>query len=198
MVDPVNTDPIFMTVKALAERNGVSQAAISKMVRKLVASHGLEVRRNPNGSVAGVNHVHFDRLRGTFGDSAQQRLPMPAASQEPITPNGDTLDGARLLKLRIDTEAARLAHNEELRKLIRRDTLEAALVRIAEEIGRTVDLPQYADKIAAAMQRKGLHGLRLELKALTHQIRTDVSNICAGLVLAAPVLDEPLGETEAA
>lgn len=193
MVNPVNADPIFMTVKAIADRDKVSQAAVSKMVKKLVAQHGLEVTRSPNGSVTGVNHVHYDQLRGKFGDSSQQRKPEPAVA-EPVLPEGDTLDAARLRKLKLDTEAVRLQHNAELRRVVRRDLMEAALARLAEEISRTIDVASYADRIGAAYTKGGMHGLRLELKRATHEMRSNVANQCAGLVLAAPVEDAPLGE----
>lgn len=165
------------------------------MVAGLTSRHGLEVRRGSNGFVQAVNIVHYDRLRGTFGDSAQQR---PSAALPPgQPPSEDTLDGARLAQIRVNTENSRLNYAETVGRLVRRDAMTDAVTRLGEELARAVDFNQYADRIAAAAQR-GLPALRIELKTITAEIKTGMADHCARVALVAPVTDEPLRDVIAA
>jgi hypothetical protein len=182
---------VYMPVAAIAHRDGVSRQAISKQVARLIEKHGLEVRRDHNGRVAGVNVVHFDKLMNRFGDSAQMRS-KPQPPPEPESPAGDTLDAARIRKLALDTELQRLNLDEQRGLLVRHDVIGESIQRLGEELARTADLTQHADGIAAAFTRAGLHGLRIELKALTARLRTDMADRCAALTLMAPEIDPPL------
>jgi hypothetical protein len=190
MAKAVNTDPVWATVSVIAGERGVSVPAISKMVKRLIDQHGLEVKRAANGNVALVNRVHFDRLRGDVGDSAMQRPPRVTADEPSSAPGEHTLDGARHRAILLGNEQRRLALCEEARLLVRRDEMSAALGRMAEQLGRVVDLSQHADAISAAYSKAGLHGLRIELKRLTHSIRTEMANVCSVLQTAAPETDD--------
>ena len=187
---------VYMPVAAIAQRDGVTRQAISKQVARLIEKHGLEVRRDHNGRVAGVNVVHFDKLMNRFGDSAQIRS-KPQPQPEPESPAGDTLDQARIRKLALDTELQRLNLDEQRGLLVRHDIIGESIQRLGEELARTVDLTQHADGIAAAFTRAGLHGLRIELKTLTARLRTDMADRCAALTLTAPEIDPPLTQTTA-
>lgn len=178
-----------MTVAAIALRDGVSRQAISKQVARLIDKHGLEVERDRNNRVCGVNVVHFDKLMHRFADTAKVRRADPVASDEPVA---DTLDAARIRKLRLDTELARLNLDEQRGLLVRHDLIGEAIQRLGEELARTVDLTQYTDAIAAAFTRGGLHGLRIELKTITARTRVAMADSCAALTLSAPQIDLPL------
>lgn len=183
---------VMWSVTRIAERDGVSRQAISKQVARLIEHHKLDVSRDSRGRVAAVNIVHFDDLRRRFGDSG--KVHEPAA--KPALPDPDqgsdaTLDGARRLKLVLETEAIRLRLAEESGQLVRMDVMTEALTRLAEEIGRVVDLPQHADTIAGASAR-GLHELRITLKRLTTEMRTAIADHCARVALTAPQKDEAL------
>jgi hypothetical protein len=71
------------------------------------------------------------------------------------------------------------------------DLMAEALTRLAEEIGRIVDLLQHADTIAAAAGR-GLPELRLALKRLNIETRTAIADRCAAIAAAAPHKDDAL------
>ena len=185
---------VMWTVSRIAERDGVSRQAISKQVARLVEHHKLGVSRDGRGRVSAVNIVHFDDLRRRFGDSAKAHEPAAKLTlPEPDGPGDATLDGARRLKLVLETEAIRLRLAEESGQLVRMDVMTEALNRLAEEIGRAVDLPQHADMIAAAASR-GLHELRITLKRITTETRTAIADHCARVSLAAPQKDEAMAQ----
>lgn len=192
---------VMWTVSRIAERDGVTRQAISKQVARLIGHHSLDVSRDSRGRVSAVNIVHFDDLRRRFGDSGKVRSQSddrPVPQSEPDQPAGSdaTLDGARRIKLVYETEVLRLRLAEDAGSLLRKDLIEDGLDRLAEEIGRIVDLPQHADVIAAAAG-KSLHELRIVLKRLTLEMRTAISAHAAALAAAAPQRDAALPEGSA-
>lgn len=192
MAGAVNS-PVWQGLSWIAKRDGVSVAAVSKSVKKLTEKHGLEVRRKPSGSVAAVNVVQYDMLRGTFGDSAMRRAPEPPPHAEP--PSADTLDSARIGKLQLDAEHSRLKLAEARGLLVRKDLMADAVSRLGDEIGRTIDLLQYADPLAAAASR-GLPALRIELKRISSVMATSIADHCSRVALTSPAVDEPLMDIE--
>lgn len=187
---------VMLSLKAIAERDKVSRQAISKQVARLVEHHGLEVTRDGRGRVCAVNIVHLDDLRRRFGDSSKvttgAATDRPPSSEPGREPGSDaTLDGARRIKLVHETELLRLRLAEDSGQLVRMDLMTDALTRLAEEIGRTVDLLQHTDTIAASAGR-GLHELRITLKRLTTQTRTAIADHCARIAASAPQKDDAL------
>lgn len=187
---------VMRSLKDIAARDKVSRQAISKQVARLVEHHGLEVARDGRGRVCAVNIVHFDDLRSRFGDSGKVTHSGPHDREPPQdlpTGRGEdaTLDGARRIKLVHETELLRLRLAEDSGQLIRMDLMSEALTRLAEEIGRVVDLLQHADTIAAAAGR-GLPELRLTLKRLNTETRTKIADRCAAIAAAAPQKDDAL------
>jgi DNA-binding transcriptional ArsR family regulator len=186
---------VMLSLKDIAARDKVSRQAISKQVARLVEHHGLEVARDGRGRVSAVNIVHFDDLRARFGDSSKVSHSGTPERELPPDPgpsrSNDTLDGARRIKLVHETELLRLRLAEDSGQLIRMDVMSEALTRLAEEIGRIVDLLQHADTIAAAAGR-GLPELRLTLKRLTTETRTKIADRCDAIAAAAPQKDDAL------
>lgn len=185
---------VMWSVSRIAEREGISRQAISKQVARMIEHHGLDVSHDGRGRVSAVNIVNFDTIRRRFGDSGKvHEAPAPKPTlPDPEQGSGDaTLDGARRLKVIYETESIRLRLGEESGQLVRMDVMTEALTRMAEEIGRVVDLPQHADAIAAASGR-GLHELRITLKRLTVEMRGAIADHCARVALAAPQKDDGL------
>lgn len=196
---------VYMAAADIAARDGVTRQAVSKQVARLIAQHALDVRRDHNGRVVAINVVDYDRHLKRFGDSAQVRpasrtsaRPDAPATPAPLVDESDTLDGMRRQKLVQETELLRLEAGERKGRLVRHDAMVEAAQRLAEEIGRALDLVGHADTLAAAMQREGLHGLRRELKALEHRMRVNVADHCQALAIAAPRHDPLLTETDLA
>lgn len=186
---------VMLSLKAIAERDNVSRQAISKQVARLIEHHGLEVTRDGRGRVCAVNIVHFDDLRRRFGDASKVTTggapDRPSLDQGREAGSDATLDGARRIKLVHETELLRLRLAEDSGQLVRMDLMTEALSRLAEEIGRVVDLLQHADTIAAAAGR-GLPELRLTLKRLNIETRTAIADRCAAIAAAAPQKDDAL------
>lgn len=184
---------VWLPLKAIAARDGVSRQAISKQVARLIEQHSLEVQRDGRGRVGAINIVHYDDLRRRFGDSAKIREVDPGPSIS--DPSEDaTLDGARRIKLVHETVLIRLRLKEESGDLVRMDSLTAATDRLVEEFIRIVDLLQHADQIAAAVQRGGLHELRILLKRLNHETRAAIAESFTALARSAPATDEGLAQ----
>ena len=187
----------FVSVSALAREFGISKAAVSKSVSAYARDHGLSVqRRGEAGPVVGVNAVQFRALRARYNDSVKARDEAPSA----VLPTAvSTLDEERRQKLVVDRSLAALRLHEEAGRLVRKDLIAESLVGMAAEVVRTLDLQRFTDDIAAAMATGGVHGLRVELKKISHRLREDIAaqfEMAASLapsgddMLAVPELEE--------
>ncbi len=179
-----------LTITAIADRDEISRQAVAKMVRTLVERHNLPVERDRRGRISGVDIETYDLLRARHGQSGQIR--QPAAPSALADTNDSTIDGARRLKTIEETRLLRMKVAAEAGSTIRRDKHEEAMMRLGEEIARSVDLLPYIDRLAAAHAQGDMHGLRVEVKRVTTEIRTRISDACAGAAIAAPERDELL------
>lgn len=179
-------DAAYMSVSKIAERDGVTKGAISKQVAKY-ADTGLDVRRDIGGRIVAVNVVHFDELRGQYGNAIRRQAP-----DRPTTPEApkESLEEAQRLKAWQDVERGRLRANEETGKLMRVDRVIAATEQIAVEIGIVLDrLPTFADEISLAVSQEGAHGARTALKKLAHRLRETISGKFHAMMSEAPATD---------
>lgn len=184
----------FVSVSALAREFGISKAAVSKAVAAYARDHGLSVqRRRDDGPVAGVNAVQFRALRARYNDTAKIRsepsLALPAAAPS-------SLDEERRQKLVVDRSLAALRLHEEAGRLVRKDIITEALVGLGAEVVRTLDLQRFTDDIAAAIASGGVHGLRVELKKISHRLREDIAAQFEMAASLAPSGDEMLAVPE--
>ena len=95
----------MVSVGELARRDGVSKAAVSAMVKKLVAHHKLTIVRDVRGYVAMVAVEEYDDLRQRFGDPARRHALARARVRQ--SRDGAARDGAAATVLR-DRQARRL------------------------------------------------------------------------------------------
>lgn len=187
-------DKAILTIGAIAERDQITRQAVAKMVKTLVERHNLPVEHDRRGRVSGVDIATYDRLRGQHGQSSQVRHTSPSAAS---TETDDaTVDGARRLKTIEETRLLRMKVAAEAGNTIRRDRHEEAMARLGEEIARCVDLVPYIDRLAAAHSQGDMHGLRVEAKKVTTEMRARISDACAGAAMAAPERDELLVSEE--
>lgn len=187
-------DKAILTIGAIAERDQITRQAVAKMVKTLVERHNLPVEHDRRGRVSGVDIATYDRLRGQHGQSSQVRHTSPLTVS---TETDDaTVDGARRLKTIEETRLLRMKVAAEAGNTIRRDKHEEAMARLGEEIARCVDLIPFIDRLAAAHSQGDMHGLRIEAKKVTTEIRARISDACAGAALAAPERDELLVSEE--
>lgn len=183
-------DKAILTIGAIAERDQITRQAVAKMVKTLVERHNLPVEHDRRGRVSGVDIATYDRLRGQHGQSSQVRHTSPPTVS---TETDDaTVDGARRLKTIEETRLLRMKVAAEAGNTIRRDRHEEAMARLGEEIARCVDLIPFIDRLAAAHSQGDMHGLRVEAKKVTTEVRARISDACAGAAMAAPERDELL------
>lgn len=191
-VNAVNAAPrvVMLSIAQLAERDGVSKAAISKKVKQLVERNGLEVERDSQGRVASVNSVQFDFLRGKTDDPSKAQAPAAkprAASNDQPPADKESYNEALRQKTWIDAERGRFSLAKEKLEYIRAAGVADAAVDCGADIARIVDrLPGAADDLAAAVGREGVHGLRIALKQLASRMRGDIANALAQLAADAP------------
>lgn len=187
---PSLVDKEILTIGAIAERDGITRQAVAKMVKTLVERHRLPVEHDRRGRVSGVDIATYDLLRGQHGQSSQIRHAAPAPTANET--DDATVDGARRLKTIEETRLLRMKVAAEAGNTIRRDRHEEAMARLGEEIARCVDLTPYIDRLAVAHIQGDVHGLRCEAKKIAVDMRTRISDACAGAAMAAPDRDELL------
>lgn len=183
------------TIKQIAARDGISTAAVSKRVKKLVETEGLSVERDGRGRVAQVSVASYDHLCGFFGHSEKAQKPTVAQDLPHASGGGlkDSRDEAKRQEAWLDLERKTLAHDEAVGDLVRADKYSEALNSagriIQREIGR---LPQKADELALAVSKQGEHGARLALKKISTEIGVAIADVLAEIAANAPAHDEKL------
>lgn len=172
----VNAEPpraVMLSIAALAARDGVSRPAVSRKVKQLVADHGLYVERDGQGRVAGVNVAEYDHLRGRVDDPSKAQ----ARRGKGRVPAGETYDDAIRQKTWIEAERSKMRLAQEKGELVLVSELQAAVAICGEavvlSIGRFVF---FAEDMAAAYERDGLHGLQTMVKAVIFKMRREVAD----------------------
>lgn len=169
---------VMLSIAAIARRDGVSRPAISRKVKQLVADHGLVVERDGQGRVAAVNVAQYDELRGRFGDPSKAQAPTRAPSAE--LPQSlvvsETYDEALRQKTWIEAERSRMRLAQEKGELVEAAELAAALGECGGKITRVVDrLLGQCDDMAAAVGKDGVHGLRVLVKKIVFQLKSEIA-----------------------
>lgn len=191
----VVTPSFLMTTAAdVASRDGVSRQAVTKKVREF-AEKGMTVERDGRGAIVRFNVAEYDHLRGRLGNpSKDQRAQRPDDTPIKADPN-ESYDEALRQKTWHEAEKRRLELHELKSKLIRKDRLTDALVRSGEEIVRVIDgLPGRTDDLALAFEKDGAHGLRVALKKLAAQMRSDIASSLSRIADGADPYDLEDGE----
>lgn len=182
---------VMMTISQLAERDGVSKQAASKMVRRLADDNGLKVERDAQGRIAALNAAHYDMLRGRYADPSKAQAPAAAQPRRPVASLGreiadtESYDEALRQKTWHEAERRRLDLEVQKGKLVPVDDVLRAVELAAEIIGRALDkLPNSADDIAAAVSREGVHGARTLLRQQVARQRQAVADALAAMARA--------------
>jgi len=184
MSDEFNTpSAVMMTIAEISQRDGVSKAAVSTQVKKLV-ERGLKVTRDARGYVSAVNVAQYDQIRERIGDPSKDQRP---ADLESETRAPDSYDEALRRRTWYEAERKRLELEEQIGKLIRVEELGAA----TDEIGGAIvaimsQLPNETDALAAVVAREGTHGLRIALKTLENRLRRDIAKALSALAQRWP------------
>lgn len=172
---------VMMRVGEIAARDQVSAPAVSQKVKRLVASHGLQVETDGRGRVTAVNVAHYDQLSKKYGDPSKAQTPASKA-----TTTG-TLDDARTRQAYYSSELDRLKLAQQIGKVVLRDDLEYGLEEAGDQIARAIDtLTGATDELAAAYEQGGQQALRIKLKELVHHARELAADALDKMVTAAP------------
>ena len=106
MAPPNGPKAVLLSIRQLADRDGVSVPTISAKVKRLVEKHGLAVERDHLGRVSAVNAAEFDHWLGRYSDPSKAQAQAP--ERRSIVADGETYDEA--LRLKTWHEAERTLH----------------------------------------------------------------------------------------
>jgi len=196
---------VMWSIGQIAERDGISKAAVSKTAKKLLAEReDTPVERGSQGQVMKISLAHYDEYRQRFFNPAKAKAPIRSVTSSGVSSGtinpSESFDEARRQAEWLKVGRERIRHQEELGQLVRKDMLEAALRATGLEIQRLIGrLQNKADDVALAVSKEGVHGARTALR----KIGFDLGNEIADKLLAiagdhdrAPEFDDPIEAEE--
>jgi DNA-binding MarR family transcriptional regulator len=177
--DDAGAGGVWVTCADLARRRGVSRAAITKRVNKLVADGLIAVRED--GASRLVDVVSFDRAIGETGDAIKEQA---AATRKAAAGGAAGKPGAAMRDAQ--TERAQYEARMKALDLAERERqvlpikgphgIEAAAIRIATVLARDLDgMAARADEVATAVSREGVAGARRVLKEIAFRMRQSLA-----------------------
>lgn len=185
----MNDDPtlIMWTVSQIAERDGLSKAAVSKTITKLLEEKpDTPVDRDNRGRVSLVSLVHYDIHRERFLNPAKAKS--RAAPQ--TVGASESFEEARRQSEWLKVHRERVRHQEDVGDLIRKDHLGLALREAGSEVQAIIKrLPNRADEVAVAVSKEGVHGVRTLLRQIAFDIGNEIADRLLGVSQASPKHD---------
>ena len=180
----------------VADRDGVSKQAVTRIVRQLAEKNDLPVERDSRGRIVRFSLAHYDHVRGQFSSSARTS----ASRKAERGPGGHAGEASRDEALRqeawLKVGREKLRRQEDLGQLVRVDRLKDSLGSLGREIQSLIArLPNRADDLALAVSKEGVHGLRTMLRQVAFQMNGEIADKLADIAEAAPESD-PLVEDE--
>lgn len=192
------TPLVMWTATMIAARDGISQQAVSKMIKRLMETAEIPAERDARGRVSKVSLAHYDHLRDRYVNSEKSPVerPPPAAAT-PETLAATSRDEAERQAAWLKVGRERIRHQEEIGQLVRADLLRDALTISGREIQAIVArLPNRSDDIALAVSKEGAHGVRVLLRQIAAEINQSIADKLADIADHAPAAD-PLIDTDA-
>jgi hypothetical protein len=197
---------VMWSITQIAARDGVSKAAVSKTVKKLVeVSPDTPVERGGQGQVMGVSLAHYDHYRQRFTNPAKATAPIRTAvdaalptgqARNAIDPS-DTFEEARRQSEWLKVGREKIRHQEDCGQLVRRDRIDASLSSAGAELQAIIRrLPNRTDDIAMAVSKEGVHGVRVLLRQIAFEIGNQMADKLAEMALSAPETDELIEDEE--
>lgn len=180
-------DNLFMwSAEQIATRDGVTKQAVSKTVQAILAAmKNVPVERDGRGRVLRISLAHYDHHRERFMNPAKMATP-PAEK----TSQGDSFEEAKRQSewMKVGREKIRL--EEDVSSLIRADKTNEAVHSAKHEIGLIIDrLPIRAEQLAAIVAKEGVHGVRVALRTIAHDICNEIADRLEALSADAPEFD---------
>ena len=185
---------VLWSISKIAERDGITKQAVSKVVQALISDHDLPVERDTRGRVSRVSLPHYDHHRGQFTNPAKVMAARPARSPAEGD-RGDSFEEARRQGEWLKVEREKLDQARERKLLVRVDMLSEALDRAGREIQSIVSrLPNKADDVALAGAKEGVHGVRVLLRDIAFKLSMEVADRLSELAVAAPAHEPALSD----
>ncbi len=184
----------MQSISQIAERDGVSKAAVSKAVRKMLDERpDTPVERGPQGQVMLVSLAHYDHYRQRFVNPAKATAPIRAVSTAASGPvdASESFEEARRQAEWLKVGRERIRHQEDCGQLLRRDRLEEAHRAVGREIQNVVRrLQNRADEVAHAVSKEGVHGVRLVLRNIAFEMGGEIADKLASIAGGAADTDD--------
>lgn len=171
LLDHKNTsDGLWLNMKELADRQGVTRQAMHKRIKKLVASGHLKTKKS--GRSVLVNLAEYDFAVAKNGDAFAEQAAKTQSGQSQIGNEDLALRNAQRKKVQYDVELKKLQLDRELGKVRPVEEIENAGVSAASEILRVLEkLPSMADEITRAGGGTEFKKARVVAKRLVDEIR---------------------------
>lgn len=188
------------TISQIAERDGVSKAAVSKAVKKLAEDRpDTPIERGPQGQVQRVSLAHYDHYRQRHVNPAKATAPIRnvvSGTASPLDPS-DSFEEARRQSEWLKVGRERIRHQEDIGQLLRRDRVEEAQRTIGRDIQSIVRrLQNKADEVALAVSKEGVHGARVELRRIAFELGNEIADRLAIVSEQAAETDELIEDEE--
>lgn len=182
---------IMSSAAEIAARDGVTKQAVSKTVQAILAvMKNVPVERDGRGRVLRISLAHYDHHRERFMTPAKMaKLPAEKTIQ------ADSFEEASRQKewLKVHREKIRL--EEDVSNLIRADKLNEASQTIKHEISLIIHrLQNRAEELAAIVAKEGIHGARVALRTIAHDMANDIADRLADIAADAPEHDPLIEE----
>lgn len=185
----------------VAERDGVTKQAVTKLVRDLAEKSGLPVERDGRDRIVRFSLAHFDHLRERFASSEKvmaARVKPDAAAKQAPQPGVNSRDEALRQEAWLKVGRERLRQQEMAGNLVRADLLADALAKAGREIQSMIArLPNSADDLSIAVSKEGAHGLRVALRETAFDMNTKIASVLADLSLQSSEQDPAIEEADA-
>ncbi|QCL74605.1 hypothetical protein CFBP5499_00900 [Agrobacterium tumefaciens] len=174
------------SAEQIAARDSVTKQAVSKTIQAVLAvMKGVPVDRDGRGRVLRISLAHYDHHRERFMNPAKMAAP-PAEK----TFQSDSFEEAKRQAewMRVSRDKIRL--DEEVSSLVRQDKLNEAVRSVEHEISLIVDrLPNRADELASIVAKEGVHGVRVALRKIAHDLCNDIADRMEAMASQAPEHD---------
>ncbi|TPN49345.1 MarR family transcriptional regulator [Mesorhizobium sp. B1-1-7] len=187
---------LWLPLTEIARRRGVSRAAISKRVKRLVAEGSIQTRPGRGGTIE-VELAAFDLATNETTRLDDGPTQVPSARRRLSAPQG----GPAADKIRYEAALRKLDYEERIKTLLPIKDVENAMVRASEVIVRAIEqLPNFTAELMAAT-RDGEPAVRRKLREIKDHIRRQAADALTllhneGLAQENAGMELDLGETE--
>ncbi|AID18314.1 hypothetical protein PPF1_01 [Rhizobium phage vB_RleM_PPF1] len=189
------------SIAQIAERDGVSKAAVSKAAKKLIEDKpDTPVNRDGQGRIMLLSLAHYDHHRQRHVNPAKAKAEIRAPDQTGEAGGSKEDPSSSFDEARRQTEwlklgRERIRHQEELGQLLRSDKIDQALRTAGLEIQAVIKrLSNRADELALAVSKEGVHGARVLLRTIAFELGNEIADRLEAVSKTAPRMDDLIGD----